>query len=159
MLLFLDVDGVLNPLGNRRVSSWGDFEVHRLLGYPVALSRRMGARLAALDADIHWLTTWQHDADRLIARRVGLPRGLPVCELGPELDAKREALLRVVQADPQPFVWVDDDAIPPDGVPWASRRGLAHRLVRPNALRGLTPEQADEIAAFVASTGGRAAAV
>ena len=81
-LLLLDVDGVLNPLG---VRDWPGFTPHDL-GEPgtaghmrVLLSLDHGRWLSALVDyfDLVWATSWERDADLLIAEQIGLPRGLP----------------------------------------------------------------------------------
>jgi hypothetical protein len=92
--LFLDVDGVLNvferDLGSD-AEMFDDFALHDVdfdvvAGYhrslAVWLSPSMGARLARLAVDIHWVTTWEGRANSAIAPRCGLPRDLPVLTHG-----------------------------------------------------------------------------
>ena len=65
--LLIDVDGVLNPFG--AVDRPRGFAWHELGGYGVWLSRRHGEWLNGLAEwfDLVWATTWEHDADLLIA--------------------------------------------------------------------------------------------
>lgn len=92
-LLFLDVDGPLNPfrLIDRRdtvpAPSEGGFayQKHHLYprgfpdGLPVLLSPGLGEALVALSAhvDLAWATTWEDEANSIVAPLVGLPQ-LPV---------------------------------------------------------------------------------
>ena len=175
--LFLDVDGVLNafeldPGGD--VDTFDDFDVHEVefefeVGHPrtfvVCLSPAMGARLAQLAVDIHWVTTWEHRADSAIAPLCGLPSGLPV--LSPldeaeewELDWKFLAVRRSVEGDPRPFVWIDDDIdYFRDGRmtarDWAAGTSLPNLLIAPESESGLLPDQLDAVEEFVRRHGGR----
>ena len=174
--LFLDVDGVLNafeldPGGD--VDTFDDFDVHEVefefeVGHPrtfvVCLSPAMGARLAQLAVDIHWVTTWEHRADSAIAPLCGLPSGLPV--LSPldeaeewELDWKFLAVRRSVEGDPRPFVWIDDDIdYFRDGRmtarDWAAGTSLPNLLIAPESESGLLPDQLDAVEEFVHRHGG-----
>ena len=81
-LLLLDVDGVLNPLGVREAPGFIPFVVDdpgAVGTVPVLLSPEHGRWLTSLadEYQLVWATSWEGDADRLIAERVGLPRGLP----------------------------------------------------------------------------------
>ena len=124
--LFLDIDGVLNvsqkDLGGN-ADIFDDFVTHDVdfdvvAGYhrsvAVRLSPAMGARVARLAVDTQWVTTWGHRANSAIAPPCGLPRDLPVLVQGDndeewDLDWKFRAVRQVVEADPRPFVWIDDD--------------------------------------------------
>jgi hypothetical protein len=169
--LFLDVDGVLNAfeLGlSSGTEMFDDFDVHEVefefeAGYPrtfiVCLSPTMGARIAQLAVDIHWVTTWEHRADSAIAPLCGLPRGLPV--LSPldeaeewDLDWKFLAVRRSVERDPRPFVWIDDDIDyfrdgPVTAREWAASLSLPSLLIAPGGETGLLPQQLDAVEDFV----------
>ncbi|MDH6576106.1 HAD domain-containing protein [Kitasatospora sp. MAP5-34] len=131
-LLFLDIDGVLNPVDPCPES---DFDVHTLLGFRVLLSGRHGdwARELAEVYELCWATTWEDDANTRIAPLLGLPP-LPVVRFAgyrpqpgdPRIPlvelfaaAKWAPLLR--HADGRPFAWLDDV--------------LPSRLVRNSLLR------------------------
>jgi hypothetical protein len=100
-LVFLDVDGTLVASGvDRR-------------GAPDA-----GRRLAALDCELEWATTWGERANTVIAPLLGLPRlavvGWPELSVGDDLkDAfcglhwKTRTL--VDRAAGRAFAWVDDE--------------------------------------------------
>ncbi|MFE2107518.1 HAD domain-containing protein [Kitasatospora sp. NPDC059463] len=97
-LLFLDVDGVLNPVCP---APEADFDAHTLFGYTVLLSARHGTWLRELAGryELVWATTWEEHANTHI---------LPLMEL---LSARKWApLLRYAAG--RPFAWVDD-VIPP----------------------------------------------
>jgi hypothetical protein len=170
--LFLDVDGVLNAfelLPGRSTHGFDDFDVHEVTfedddGSPhnfiVVLSSTMGARLAALAADITWATTWEHRADSHIAPLCGLPRGLPVLT-EPDYGAapwgrwKFQVVRRAVESDPRPFVWVDDDidsfrTASMTARNWAASISTPNLLIAPDPQTGLLPEQLELVEIFLA---------
>ncbi|MEU5795460.1 hypothetical protein ABZ800_18370 [Streptomyces sp. NPDC047813] len=126
-LLFLDVDGPLNPYAappERRPEGYTTIQV------PVASSRSPlrvrlnpahGPALLALGYELCWATTWMAEADHWIAPVLGLP-GLPYVDFGTGLFAHRpdgvhwktEAI--VAYAGGRPFAWVDDEQSTADAV-------------------------------------------
>ncbi|MFF3849095.1 hypothetical protein [Streptomyces sp. NPDC002328] len=130
-LLFLDVDGPLNPYAaqpERRPAGYTTIRVPRDSGTPDeerGLSRRRrplrvwlnpehGPALLRLDYELCWATTWMSEANRWIAPVLGLPE-LPFVDFGDALlrdrpdgvHWKTPALLE--HADGRPFAWVDDE--------------------------------------------------
>ncbi|MFH8983286.1 HAD domain-containing protein [Streptomyces varsoviensis] len=116
-LLFLDIDGVLNP-----VLPTPGFSAHDLLGFTVLLSVDHADWLRELSGayDLVWATTWEHEANRHIAPLLELP-SLPVVEFtgyrpqpgDPRLPARElfegrkwAPLLRFAAG--RPFAWIDD---------------------------------------------------
>jgi hypothetical protein len=134
-IIFLDVDGPLIPFGGqgpryRAVPSEAD-------GHPLLhrLAPADGPRLLALPAELVWATTWQEEANEVIAPRLGLP-DLPVVtwsddELDPPAGVhwKTAGLLR--WAAGRPFAWIDDEISAADRRWVAARpggRALLHRV-------------------------------
>jgi hypothetical protein len=170
--LFLDVDGVLNAfdfLPGQDSPGFDDFEVHHVAfegedgfshSFALFISSSMGARLAALGADITWVTTWEHRADSHIAPLCDLPRDLPVLTkprqaADPWGGWKFHEVRRAVERDPKPFVWVDDDidsfrsgAMTPRD--WAAGISTPSLLIAPDPSTGLLPEHLDLIETFLA---------
>ncbi|NUS13252.1 MAG: hypothetical protein HOY69_17925, partial [Streptomyces sp.] len=124
-LLFLDVDGPLNPYAAQ--------PQHRPPGYttlrvplgpgrsPLAgrtlrvwLNPAHGPELLALDYDLCWATTWMADANRWIAPALGLP-DLPYVDFGAALLRERpdgvhwKTAALVDHAAGRAFAWVDDE--------------------------------------------------
>lgn len=131
-LLFLDVDGVVLPIGT-------DVE---------ELNPGLGRQLIALPGELVWATAWQHDANDEIGPRIGLPP-LPVVEWRDTTDAEDDedgyfglhwkTRLLVEWAAGRDFVWIDDECTDADTAWIAERhpgRALVHRVSRP--ARGLT---------------------
>jgi len=167
---FLDVDGVLNAFAYEpSLLGFGDFECHEVTVdegpdtpnryFEVWLSRTMGERISMLPADIRWLTTWRDHADREIAPRCGLPRGLPVvgskAQEGDGMEWKFEAVRRTMERDLRPFVWVDDDLdlfIHAGTTPkaWADSLNVKSLLIGPDPRTGLTPSDLETIEVFIA---------
>ena len=144
--LLLDVDGVLNPLSVAKPSGFTRYE---LLGYKVWLSTQHGEWLRTLTKwfDLVWATTWEHQAPRLIAPRVGLPE-MPVIELdrgAVDNTWKLRDVQRFVAG--RPLAWVDDD-LWADAFAWAEAREQPTLLIRPFATVGLTEEHVWRLEAF-----------
>ena len=153
-VLLVDVDGVLNPFAFRRGQEPPGFTAHDLLGYRVLLAPRHGVWLSALAAeglfDLAWATTWEHDADKLIAPRVGLPAGLPVIAFD-EAGSWGGYTWKLAAVDAfvagRACAWIDDD-LGGDAHAWAARReaaGLATLLISPDPAIGLTHGQVDRL--------------
>lgn len=118
-LLYLDVDGVLNPVDPYPAR---DFEARTLRGCRVLLSARHGEWLREL-AEVYrlcWATTWEDAANTHIAPVLGLP-ALPVVHFSgyrPQPGDPRVRLLEPISglkwppllrhADGRPFAWLDD---------------------------------------------------
>ncbi|GAA5701747.1 hypothetical protein Save01_02559 [Streptomyces avermitilis] len=123
-LLYLDVDGPLNPYAaqpERRPDGYTTIRVALTPGRPlrVWLHPDHGRALLALDYELCWATTWMDAANRWIGPVIGLP-DLPYVDFGTGLFSQRpdgvhwktEAL--VAHAGERPFAWVDDEHSPAD---------------------------------------------
>ena len=122
-LLFLDVDGPLNPWAAKPHRRPDGYETHRMrpTGWQepykkplrVWLNPAHGAALLALPFDLVWATTWAAEANAWIAPHIGLPE-LPVVDW-PEVHATRadgtyfKTWDLVEYAAGRPFAWVDDE--------------------------------------------------
>ncbi|MEU6673858.1 hypothetical protein [Streptomyces sp. NPDC046925] len=128
-LLFLDVDGPLNPYAaqpERRPDGyttlrvpWNDtHEEGRGLAsrrpLRVWLNPEHGRILRQLGFELCWATTWMDEANRWIAPVLGLPE-LPFVDFGDLLFQERSDGVHwktgplVDYADGRPFAWVDDE--------------------------------------------------
>lgn len=170
-MLFLDVDGVLNPYAMTLppLGAFSDFEDHVARGFRLRLSREMGTRLAALPVELCWATTWSESIDDDVSPYCGLPSGLRVAASPPDRQGatstnwKLVQIRRIVETEGRPFVWVDDDALDwegPDGTnahAWSSTLDIAHLLVSPDPGAGLLPGEIDRIATFLSQIPGETA--
>lgn len=129
-LLFLDVDGPLNPYAAKperrpdgyttiRVPRNGALEedgglTSRRRPLRVWLNPEHGRLLLGLGFELCWATTWMDDANRWIAPVVGLPE-LPFVDFGEVLLQERPDGAHgktgplVNYAGGRPFAWVDDE--------------------------------------------------
>ncbi|MFD3543749.1 hypothetical protein ACFWUQ_30200 [Streptomyces sp. NPDC058662] len=129
-LLFLDVDGPLNPYAakpERRPAGYTTLRVprndaraddqglsSRRRPLRVWLNPAHGRILLQLGFDLCWATTWMDDANRWIAPILGLPE-LPFVDFGDVLLQERPDGVHwktgplVHYADGRPFAWVDDE--------------------------------------------------
>jgi hypothetical protein len=121
--LLMDVDGPLNPFAAPWFATLrpeDGYEFHLLTPkggqtYPVALNPGHGRMLSTLAVayDLAWATTWEDDANRLIAPILGLPTDLPVVPLPVPTRLpvdrcwKTEHVARWV--GDRPFAWFDDE--------------------------------------------------
>ncbi|SBT90628.1 hypothetical protein GA0115233_102078 [Streptomyces sp. DI166] len=124
-LLFLDVDGPLNPWAaqpERRPEGYTTIRVpqpdHRR-PLRVWLNPAHGPSLLALDYELCWATTWMAAANQWIAPVIGLPE-LPYVDFGENLFAQRpdgvhwKTPALVEYARGRPFAWIDDEQTAPD---------------------------------------------
>lgn len=152
-ILFLDVDGPLNPRPTRhnklatyqlhqmRPIGWDD---ERMQPLPVHLNRSHGSALMSLPFELVWATSWEHEANELIGPHLGLPK-LPVVEFPKtrkrsdiRLYWKTETL--VGYAAGRPFAWVDDEITLFDREYVASRHDGYALLRWIDPIVGLTDE-------------------
>lgn len=166
-LVFLDVDGVLNPYAwdGQRPGAFADFSLHEARGFNLRLSPAMGARLARLPAEIRWATTWSDTIDRDVTPFVGLPTGLLVAarlpgEVAEALTNWKFTQVRaVVEQEQRPFVWLDDDALDwPDAhglTPrrWAASLELPNLCYSPDPACGLTEHDLAAIERWLSELG------
>jgi len=150
--LFLDVDGVLSA----RKSPWEGVRrstvtlPHYNVPWALNISPKLGERLLELPVEIHWLTTWRHEANTVVAPLAGLPGDLPVIEweFGETDFASIEGKSRAVRAwcaehPGKPYVWVDDEHCEHPERFEGTVRDLTKEarllIVGPNETVGLTP--------------------
>lgn len=126
-LLFLDVDGPLNPYAAQperrpdgyttiRVPLKGGSEQNPLRRRPlrVWLNPGHGPALLGLGYELCWATTWMSEANRWISPVLGLPE-LPFVDFADALFRERPDGVHwkteplVNYADGRPFAWVDDE--------------------------------------------------
>ncbi|GAA2598593.1 hypothetical protein GCM10010435_92460 [Winogradskya consettensis] len=155
-LLFLDVDGPLNPYAGKptqrpegylthriRPASWVDETLSHRRTLRLWLHPGHGERLLALPYRIVWATTWGAEANEWISPRVGLPTDLPVAAV-PDKNAtgtdgvhsKTRPLLDYAAG--RPFIWVDDEITDADRRHVAAHhpaRALLHRVDARHGLR------------------------
>ena len=180
-LVLLDVDGVLNAVAGHLSSAWDDWRsgVATAEGrtFPIHWSPTVVQAVRSwLDvADVHWLTTWGHDANASLRHLLELPE-LPVAgtydepaEGAPDREGathaavapaapdpltgrwwKFDVVRRVVRNEPaRPIVWIDDDLTAQDDVREWMRREASCLLVAPSPFSGLTPANLSSIDAYL----------
>jgi hypothetical protein len=154
-ILFLDVDGPLNPFAIRpellpagyqfhemRPDLWADPMLKPLL---VCLNPGHGPQLLALPAQLVWATSWEDDANTWIGPRIGLPE-LPVvawpedlnASAPPELCWKTPTLLEYAAG--RPFAVVDDDITDADQLYADARCDAPMLFHRVDPAKGLTEQ-------------------
>ncbi|MFD7491011.1 hypothetical protein ACFV8T_01075 [Streptomyces sp. NPDC059832] len=153
-LLFLDVDGPLNPYDAPPHKRPEGYSTHRMRptgwDHPwnkplrVWLNHGHGDQLLALPYDLVWATTWQDEANDWIGPHLGLPK-LPVVNW-PTTAQQGESGLHwktrtlAEYAAGRPFAWVDDELGPQDREWIAGHHGAPALLHRVSARVGLRPD-------------------
>lgn len=168
-LLFLDVDGPLNPSGNDHSTGYQRHEMKpqawqarfpgksesEIKPLSVRLNPQHGRRLRELAAEgyeLVWATTWVEEANTFLAPLLGLPE-LPVVQW-PRIDRpyRGQPLWKtshvVDYAAGRPFAWVDDQLTDLD-TDYVARHheGRSHlHIVHPRV--GLTDRDFEVLSAF-----------
>ena len=146
-LLYLDVDGVLLPLGK------GDWASERIRVGPfyVHVARDLRMIVTRLHAafEVVWATSWCEEANREVGPLVGLPR-LPALDVTAHF--RKLELVRTHAGEERAIAWVDD-RLEPAAWEWAGGRVGSSLLLKPESRRGLTPAHADELLSFARSLG------
>ncbi|MGW4223523.1 hypothetical protein ACWEG1_08650 [Streptomyces bauhiniae] len=171
-LLFLDVDGPLNPYAakpERRPVGYTTLRVPHTHGQNRSpLSRRRplrvwlnpdhGRSLLGLGFELCWATTWMGDANRWIAPVLDLPE-LPFVDFGDTLFQERPDGVHwktgplVDYANGRPFAWVDDEQSDLDQTYVTAHHpgvGLLHHV---NPRIGLREDDFRTLADFARSPG------
>ena len=147
---------MLNACGGRH-PDWTDWAQATVDGCRLTYSPAMGKAIAALDADVLWLTTWEERANGVGALFDWPPfptagRRDLVTELADPLGWWKWNLARQLHdADPRRFVWIDDDlAFEPKAIEWChAAGGLA---ISPDTTLGLSAAELDEARRFLSYT-------
>lgn len=121
-IVFLDVDGPLNPFDAEPTRRPAGYLTHRMRpeGWDspditplrVWLNPGHGAKILALPGEPVWATTWEDQANRWIAPEIGLPE-LQVVHWPEEPPSDAEGVFwktrpLVAWAAGRAFVWIDD---------------------------------------------------
>jgi hypothetical protein len=142
-LLFLDVDGPLNPHGAKPSQRPEGYQTYRFFagtsdwgrkGLRVWLNPKHGKHLLALPFELVWGTTWEALANEHIGPVIGLPE-LPVVHFGFSETVKIPALVRFAAG--RPFAWVDDEINTQDHLYAAKYHGAPFLLHRVSPRLGL----------------------
>lgn len=149
-LLFLDVDGPLNPYMLLKEKKTPDgYTRHRAFplgggtkGFELLLNHDHGRKLQELPYELVWATTWEKQAHEWIGCHLGLPE-LPVVEFGPS-PARSDSRIhwktdRLIEyAEGRPFVWVDDEVTSYDWSHIQGKHGPHGDIYRIDPKKGLT---------------------
>jgi len=151
-LLFLDVDGVLNPEPVSSGRRPAGFETHRMRpsGWAnprvkplrVWLNPEHGRQLLDLPVELVWGTTWEHEANEWISPHVGLPQ-LPFVKF--DSGTPGPGVLATYAAG-RPFAWLDDELRVEHDGKWLTENGVKNfLLVLVAPFQGLRQSHLDRV--------------
>jgi hypothetical protein len=144
-LLFLDIDGVLNPFPDTP-AGFEEYDFFPADDEPVRLAARHVDWLGELVAvfDVVWASGWGEDANRVLSPFFGLPElplvDLPAIPFEPLEKVPGVALL----AGDRPAAWVDDN-LGPEALAWAEQRRAPTLLVAVDSATGLTRAAVEQL--------------
>lgn len=145
-ILFLDVDGVLNPYAAPTCPA-GFVEYDMFPGEePVRINREHGSWIRELlgIADVCWATGWNHNANNLLAPLLAIPPlpfvTMPPVRFDPSAKVSRIAAL----AGPRPAAWIDDIHAPEAHL-WARHRAVPTLLISADPAVGLAREHIAQV--------------
>jgi hypothetical protein len=127
--------------------------------FPIHLRHAVSAWLRTLGerADVRWATTWEDHANEVLAPAFGLPTFPVACrdDAGVDVVQRRSSwkltgVIATVQADPRPFVWIDDVEIPRSTEEHFDHLGVPSLCVRPHPHHGLSNRHMRDVDAFLA---------
>ncbi|WP_436492730.1 hypothetical protein [Actinokineospora sp. HUAS TT18] len=120
-----------------------------------ALVREIVALHRGGRVEIRWATTWVDDIGQVerLLKLPGFPTAFTTLGADPSVKAperKAAAAIEIVEVERRPLIWTDDDAIPTHG-PLIERLSiqLPTLFIRPDARRGLQPEDCAAISEFL----------
>lgn len=163
-LLFLDVDGVLNPDSRSSGHRPPGYETHRMrpsgFDHPrqkplrVWLNPAHGEWLKSLPVELVWATTWEDEANEWIGPHLGLPN-LPVVHFTRKLQPRVNLVYfktadLVAYAAGHPFAWLDDEIMRADGDYVTRHHHGASLLVQVSPFVGLTEDHVQHLRVWLA---------
>ena len=162
-ILLLDVDGVLNPIGQmlhpEAEANWAFNDVFYSCdesgNWPLRISPEMGKAIRAFGCDIRWLTTWHDLAHKNIGEPVfGWPK-FPV-QSYPRMSSsywKLTAVRELLEEEGPHVIWLDDDIeqFMIGEELWELDPHNRLMTVCPNTAIGLTKDDIQKIKNFVES--------
>ncbi|MEV4436574.1 hypothetical protein [Streptomyces sp. NPDC049585] len=172
-LLFLDIDGPLNPYATPSGTCPEDYVTVHLsaearrpsaVGSPRSYMRPEtmwlnpvhGQALLALGFELCWASAWMGDANRWVGSALGLPV-LPFVDFGDALMRERpdgvhwKSAPLVAHADGRPFVWVDDEQSEADHAYITTTHPAQALLHHVNPRIGLRHDDFTTLAGFIAT--------
>jgi hypothetical protein len=152
-LLLLDVDGVLNTYGRHDLpAGWSE---HDLFPgeEPVRLHLAHGGWITEMrrGVDVAWATSWNDEANRLLAPLLGIDP-LPVVTMPAPPFEPGDKVPRIdAYATGRPVAWIDDlhTSVARE---WAAERTRPTLLITTDPAVGLTRDAVDRVIAWAAVT-------
>lgn len=152
-ILFLGVGGSVHPYETHHPDKHGqhnsalaDDELSQLW-FNATHARQLLALAQRTDLELVWASSWEHQANEIIAPRVGLPP-LPVVEFGLRIRCSWKWNAVALYAAGRPLAWLDDEFAAWQNTRGAfntTRQGIDTLLVHVDPAVGLTDRAISEI--------------
>lgn len=160
----VDIDGVISLFGGWQQPGWPDRDgenaggrpdgaFHSIDGTPHFLSSTAAAHLLELSSvfELVWASGWEERANEHLPHLLGLPAELPFLRFSRAVGRSNDAHWKLdaieTYARERPLAWIDD-AFNDACHEWAAGRGAATLLVTTDPRRGLTAQEAQQLAAW-----------
>jgi hypothetical protein len=155
-LLLIDIDGVLNPFVPTGDPIPAGYAERRIGGQRMLLNDAHGTWLRTLADrfDLVWVSTWEAEANALVAPAIHAPLDLPFIAFAERTPDGWTWKLPAVQryAGERPLAWLDDDP-GPDVAAWAAGRASPTLVISPDPRIGWTEDQHRRLLDFAAELG------
>ena len=155
-LLFVDIDGVLNPYEGVCPEGFVEHRIFPQDDEPVRICASHGEWLHELSTcfELAWASSWTATDRATLATVLDLPElvgavNLPLGQFDPALKVPAVDLL----AEQRPLAWIDD-VLTPEAWAWAADRISPTLLVPVDPSIGLTRTQVDELITWAAESPG-----
>jgi hypothetical protein len=136
-VLFLDVDGVLNPYGRDCPAGFAEHDLFPT-EEPVRVNREHGLWITELLGafDVVWASFWNEDANSILAPLLGIdPLPMLAMPSAPGPPGVKVPLV-ASRAGERPVTWIDD-AHAPEALTWSRERAAPTLLITTDPAIGL----------------------
>jgi L-amino acid N-acyltransferase YncA len=149
-ILFVDIDGVLNPFGGDCPAGYVDHDLFPQDDLPIRICQDHSDWLTELSShfDLVWATGWNASDRKVLGSVLALPTFHGAAEMPPVPFVPSDKVPGVAAiAGERACVWIDD-LVTPEAKSWARERDAPTLLIETQSHLGMTSEHVDELIAW-----------